>query len=210
MYHNWADLCLKYRRQLGLKQEAAAQDFCVTQSTFSRWEAGLRIPGPGARKQILQSLGLQHRIATKPLQQMALLNGAMPVTVWDRAGCLEAMSERFGREIGRASPVKQPIGRHADEIFENQTLMNHVLNILHPAGFFRGEISAASLIHPPVYNPQRVEMGGAVTVSILPAETNAGDIGMFCIYEHDVLTPAPKSAQLTTVSRNDGTIQHAA
>ena len=53
---DWAALSREYRRRLGVKQEAIAQDFDVDQSTASRWERGAREPSLDAKHMILNTL----------------------------------------------------------------------------------------------------------------------------------------------------------
>lgn len=195
---DWAHLCKLYRERLGLKQEAMAQDFCVTQSTVSRWEAGRRLPGPHARQRILEEVGLTNANSTDALMRLTLDQGKSVVALWDREGYLRASSPRFHEELAKSSKHDDLIGRHADEIVENKGLMSITLKSLEESGFFEGKVPFATLVHAPAVNAGRVSLGGTVTATLLPKELASGEIGIFSAYEHDVMNPSPTEAQVFT------------
>jgi transcriptional regulator with XRE-family HTH domain len=51
---DWPALLRDYRKSRGLKQEAAARDFGVSQATISRWEAGGSLPPVRVRNALLK------------------------------------------------------------------------------------------------------------------------------------------------------------
>ena len=197
---NWADLCRAYRHKMGLKQEAFAQDFNVSQSTVSRWETGKRNPGRKAQARILEKLGAATPAFPPALGDpsvQSLLTMADPlVSVWDQQGRLRAASPRLMAEIASFSRVPDLIGAPADQITDDRGLVQWALAQLIPAGFFRGAVPAACVHVAPVGNPVRMAAGGSLSITVTPVRVAADEIGMLAQFEHDLWRPAPPTPVL--------------
>lgn len=196
---DWARLCRMYREKFGLKQDAFAYDFNVTQSTVSRWEAGKRIPNERARKRILVALNENCLISNEDMTGHFLRNSQMRIAVWDENGCLVSMSPCFAEELQSFVGQGDVTGKSADALAENFGIMRFALRVFRQQRFFDCEIASASLRHKPFGTPQRIAMGGVYVTTVLPTMLTTGRVGMFCIYEHDALGHTPPYTLLETL-----------
>lgn len=188
---DWAEICRQYRLQFGLKQEAFASDFNVSQSTVSRWESGERVPGRSAQRKLLAAIPDP---SARPLAaEMAnrLTNSSMPMALWDRQGRLRGCSDWLLDEIKKVVAIENPVGKHADAIVPNRGLMRVALALFEEIGFFDGKVTSVTLHSPPVSNRDRIRLGGTLVVHADPTELADGSIGMLCCYSHDALHPTP-------------------
>ncbi|MCV6585980.1 MAG: helix-turn-helix transcriptional regulator [Marinibacterium sp.] len=187
---DWASLCRRYRSLLGLKQEAFAQDFRVSQATVSRWEAGTRIPNKAAQARLLAVLGAPAGLSEHAIQSMLQFSDGH-VAVWDRHGHLRAASPRMYDELRAHTDADCLIGTHADDLGETRGLMRFTLDRLAPGGFFDGRVPAASMSYEPVLNPRRIRAGGQVNAQMMPVRLPCGDLAVMGVYSHDVLADTP-------------------
>lgn len=194
---DWANMCRQYRLRFGLKQEAFASDFNVSQSTVSRWENGDRVPGRKAQRRLLEAMPA--RPASPLPTQLAdvITGGAMATVLWNRSGVLLECSESFLDEIRRVGITCDPIGKHADELFDNQGMMHNALCLFEEFGFFDGHVVSASVVSEPVGNPTRRQAGGSVITQVHPTLLPDNSIGMLCYYHHDVLRKPPAGFEIT-------------
>lgn len=196
---DWARLCRMYREKFRLKQDAFAYDFNVTQSTVSRWEAGKRIPNESARKRILAALNENCLISNEEMTSHFLRNSQMRIAVWDENGCMVSMSPRFAEELQSVVGHLKVQGKSADSLSENFGIMQFALRVFRRQRFFDCEIASATLRHKPFGLPERITMGGVYITTVLPTMLTTGKVGLFCIYEHDVLDEAPRYTILETL-----------
>lgn len=110
---NWARLIKRLRKKHFLKQEALADMIGVQQSSISRWENGLSIPGQRARKAFQDILAnarlnsstdnvLKHQVRCS--ENMVLI---------DRSSIFQGASLKFCRAYKR--PVEDIVGKRHNE-----------------------------------------------------------------------------------------------
>lgn len=195
--HDWAALSLEYRHRFGLKQEAAAQDFNVDQSTISRWERGERQPSLSAKHMILNALidaGFSHPDRS---MQFLLEQSGSAVSVWDRNGRLRGYSARFEREMLETNTSGNLRGRSSRELLSGSDLVERAIALLERTGFFEGTVALAVFTFPPFLQKRRRQAGGVVTSSTFPVRLVGGEIAMLSILDHDPLQVSPEDQTLT-------------
>lgn len=206
---NWSELCREYRRRLGLKQEAMAQDFGVDQSLVSRWERGTREPPLNVKRLIHNALIADGGAAIDQSLQMLLSLSGSAVAIWDSDGVLHGTSPRFATEMREATGLEQVHGVSGHEFLRGHSIMDASLAVMREHGFFRGQISMVTARFAPFLRPSRQALGGVVTTTIFPVQLGPGEPAMLCIYDHDVLGTPPQQPdilELSWVRASDGYI----
>jgi transcriptional regulator with XRE-family HTH domain len=193
---NWAHLCRMYRKKFRLKQDAFAQDFNVSQPTVSRWEAGLRIPDSSVQARLLDALGDDVPDGLPIMSKLALGIGPSFVAVVDRSGALMSVSPKLQAEITGFSNVSELNCRLLDDLIDTRGLTLFALERLEEVGFFDERIPAARISCAPLGNPKRIELGGSLTLSVLPCRRKNGIVDAMVIMEHEVLRPPPPAPEL--------------
>lgn len=189
---NWAHMCRMYRQKFRLKQDAFAHDFNVSQPTVSRWEAGIRVPGLEVQARLLEALGDDLPKGLPTMSKLALGIGPRFVAVIDREGTLMSVSPKLQAEIISFSDMSEFNCRSLDDLIDTGGLTHFALEMLEETGFFKERIPAARVTCAPVGNPERIEAGGSLALSVLPYKRKNGAVDAMVIMEHEVLrTPPP-------------------
>lgn len=187
--HDWAALSRAYRASRGLKQEAMAQDFFVTQSTISRWEAGEREPPAHVKAQLLDSQNAQTQSPS------GLLNSAQ-LCAWDHRGRMHSLSSTLLTRMRNATKRPGLTNRSAARVLRGHTPLRRAFDLLRTSGVFDGRMTTAILRSAPFWD--RPAHNGTLTLALSPMQMARGTM-LLATCNYEPLQPGPDRPNLAVL-----------
>jgi transcriptional regulator with XRE-family HTH domain len=133
---NWAKMVVALRHNLGLSQRVLAEQLSVDQTTVSRWERGIDLPGTRHRRHMRDMMRKTTTSQLDALTRLRVQMSAWPSTLLRQGAVFVEMSRGAAAEVsaGELAPGSSLYGRFGDAADEQ-------IHAWERSGIFAGELA---------------------------------------------------------------------